>query len=121
MQDVLKTLEPEARPRKKQTLSQALGLLETSAPPPTDEEIKQWLEEHRAEKFRTCLEAFEICDVTRHTLQQAETLSGNDFEDNLQIACATLQNLNAIVTRDKAGFQNSSVAVFDPADLLAQL
>ena len=42
---------------------------------------------------RTCLEAFEICDVTHHTLQLAETLSGNDFEDNLQIACATLQNL----------------------------
>lgn len=60
---------------------------------------------------RTCLEAFEICDVTRHTLQHAETLSGNDFEDNLQIACATLQNLDAIVTRDKAGFQNSSVAI----------
>jgi predicted nucleic acid-binding protein len=70
---------------------------------------------------RTCLEAFEICDVPRHTLQHAETLSGNDFEDNLQIACATLQNLDAIATRDKAGFQNSSIAIFEPADLLAQL
>lgn len=70
---------------------------------------------------RTCLEAFEICDVTRHTLQHAGTLLGNDFEDNLQIACATLQNLDAIVTRDQAGFQHSSLPVFDPADLLAQL
>lgn len=51
VQDVLKTLEPEARQHKKQTLSQALGLLETSAPPLTDEEIKQWLEEHRMEKY----------------------------------------------------------------------
>lgn len=51
VQDVLKTLEPEAHPRKKQTLSQALGLLATSAPPPSDEEIKQWLEEHRTEKY----------------------------------------------------------------------
>lgn len=70
---------------------------------------------------RTCLEAFEICDVTRHTLQLAETLPGNDFEDNLQIACATLQNLDAIVTRDKAGFQSLSMAVFEPADLLTKL
>lgn len=70
---------------------------------------------------RTCLEAFEVCDVTRHTLQHAETLLGNDFEDNRPIACATLQNLDAIITRDKAGFQNASLPVFDPADLLAQL
>ncbi len=39
------------RPRKKQTLSQALGLLATSAPPPSEEEVKQWLEEHRTEKY----------------------------------------------------------------------
>lgn len=51
VQDVLKTLEPEACPRKKQTLSQALGLLATSAPPPSDEEVKQWLEEHRTQKY----------------------------------------------------------------------
>jgi hypothetical protein len=51
VQDVLKTLEPEARLRQKQTLPQALGLLETSAPPPSDEEIRQWLEDHRTEKY----------------------------------------------------------------------
>jgi hypothetical protein len=37
VQDVLKTLEPEARPRKKETLPQALGLLEISAPPHTND------------------------------------------------------------------------------------
>lgn len=68
---------------------------------------------------RTCLAAFEIRD--RHMLQRAETLTGNDFEDNLQIACATLQTLDAIITRDQAGFQNLTIAVFDPADLLTQL
>ncbi len=68
---------------------------------------------------RTCLEAFEIRD--RHTLQHAETLLGNDFEDNLQIACATLQNLDAIVTRDQAGFQNASLPVFASAERLIQL
>lgn len=47
VQDVLK----KAHPRKKQTLSQALGLLATSAPPPSDEEVKPWLEEHRTEKY----------------------------------------------------------------------
>jgi predicted nucleic acid-binding protein len=71
--------------------------------------------------IRTCLEAFEICEVTRHTLQQAESLSGSDFEDNLQIACATLQNMDAIITRDKAGFQNLNISVFAPAEFLTQL
>jgi hypothetical protein len=33
------------------TLSLALGLLATDKPAPTDEEIEQWLEEHRMEKY----------------------------------------------------------------------
>lgn len=49
VQDVLKTLEL-ARPRQA-TLSRALGLLATNQPAPTDEEVKQWLDEHRMEKY----------------------------------------------------------------------
>lgn len=70
---------------------------------------------------RTCLEAFEICIVDRAALEQAETLSGSDFEDNLQIACASLAGLDAIVTRDPAGFKTSVIPIFTPADLLKQL
>ena len=54
--------------------------------------------------IRTCLDAFEICEVNRLTLEQAEILSGSDFEDNLQITCASIKNLEAIITRDKSGF-----------------
>jgi hypothetical protein len=53
VQDVLKTLAPpveEARPRRK-TLQEAEGLLATDQPPPTDEQIEQWLDEHRMEKY----------------------------------------------------------------------
>jgi hypothetical protein len=53
VQDVLKTLtarlEPPRRPGD--TLTRALGLLATDQPPPTDEEIKQWIDEHRMEKY----------------------------------------------------------------------
>jgi len=57
IQDVLRTLEPQDEPRDRQngthdTLSLALGLLATERPAPTDEEIAQWLDEHRAEKYR---------------------------------------------------------------------
>lgn len=53
VQEVLSTLAPEvlsSRPRHK-TLEKALGLLATSQPAPSDAEIKQWLDEHRMEKY----------------------------------------------------------------------
>lgn len=70
---------------------------------------------------RTCLEAFEICVVDRRTLEQAEGLPGNDFEDNVQIACASIADLDAIVTRDKKGFKAATIPVLAPSELLRQL
>jgi hypothetical protein len=51
----------------------------------------------------------------------ARTLSGNDFEDNLQIACAILAGLDVIVTRDTKGFGEAPIPVLKPQDLLAQI
>lgn len=53
LQDVLKTLAPEAeKPRvKTPTLQKALGLLATDQPAPTDAEVEQMLDEHRREKY----------------------------------------------------------------------
>lgn len=54
VQDVLKTLAPEGSgaPPPRQTLAKALGLLAQNQTAPTDEEIQQWLDEHRTEKYR---------------------------------------------------------------------
>lgn len=52
VQDILKTLGSQShasRPRRN-TLKRALGLLETVSPP-SDEEVKQWLEEERLGKY----------------------------------------------------------------------
>jgi predicted nucleic acid-binding protein len=70
---------------------------------------------------RICLDAFAICIVDRQSLEQAIELPSDDFEDNLQIACAILAGLDAIVTRDKDGFQGSTIAVLTPTELLTQL
>ncbi len=70
---------------------------------------------------RTCLEAFEICAIDRQTLEQAEALPGDDFEDNLQMAGASIAGLDAIATRNKADFADSAVPVLTPVELLAQL
>jgi hypothetical protein len=53
VQDVLNTLAPEVKPSRsrRKTLEKALGLLATSQPAPSDAEIKQWLDEHRMEKY----------------------------------------------------------------------
>jgi hypothetical protein len=52
VQELLKTLEAEAEPfRAEDTLRVARGLLATGKPAPTDEEVAQWLEEHRLEKY----------------------------------------------------------------------
>ncbi|MBI3912854.1 MAG: PIN domain-containing protein [Chloroflexi bacterium] len=71
--------------------------------------------------IRVCLESFEICTVDRQTLEHANELVGNDFEDNLQIACATLADLDAIVTRDQPDFSVAAMPVYTPAELLARL
>jgi len=54
VQEILKTLaaEAEAKPAPRQTLGKALGLVSKHQPAPTDEEIQQWLDEHRLEKYR---------------------------------------------------------------------
>jgi hypothetical protein len=54
----------------------------------------------------------------RQTLDYARKLSGADFEDDLQIACAVQSQLDAIVTRDPAGFSSSVIAVYTTAQLL---
>ena len=51
--DVFETLLPEMSPprRKRKTLNEALGLLATEQPAPSDAEIQQWLDERRMEKY----------------------------------------------------------------------
>jgi predicted nucleic acid-binding protein len=70
---------------------------------------------------RICLDAFAICTVDRQALEQAIDLPADDFEDNLQIVCATLAGLDAIITRDKDGFQGSTLTVLTPTELLTHL
>lgn len=52
IQDLLKTIEPDEQPaRRPDTLHQALGLLATDQPAPSEEETAHWLAEHRSEKY----------------------------------------------------------------------
>lgn len=68
-----------------------------------------------------CLAAFEIAPVDRQTLEDAIALPGNDFEDNVQIACATRTGVDAIVTRNRDDFAHAPIPVLTPAEHLTRL
>lgn len=63
-----------------------------------------------------CLEDFNIVPVDRAMLEVARRLPGRDFEDNVQIACATREGLDLIVTRDPAGFRDAPMPAVEPAE-----
>lgn len=67
------------------------------------------------------LELMEICTVDRAVLEQAILFDRDDFEDAVQIACAIRLGLDAIVTRDVAGFTNSLISIISPENLKNKL
>ena len=77
--------------------------------------------ERALQSVRICQATFEILVVDRSALAHAATLAGNDFEDNVLIACATRGGLDMIVARDTAGFVGAPLAVLTPTEVLARL
>ncbi|NJL55042.1 PIN domain-containing protein [bacterium] len=63
----------------------------------------------------------QLCAVNRQTIETALSLGLTDFEDGIQLACATLSQLDAVVTRDSQDFSGSTLPIYSPTDLLAQL
>jgi predicted nucleic acid-binding protein len=70
---------------------------------------------------RLCLQVFAIVAVDGRLLQAADALPGLDFEDNVLVAAAATNHLDAIVTRDSTGFADSQVIVLTPAELIARI
>jgi predicted nucleic acid-binding protein len=70
---------------------------------------------------QVCLDAFNIGTVDRAVLERAQALSGSDYEDNVQIACAEFTGLDAIVTRNPNDYEGSPIAVWSPAECLKNL
>lgn len=70
---------------------------------------------------RVCLDTFVVCRVDSTVLEDAYRLAGKDFEDDLQIACATAEKLDAIITRNLADFQHAVLPVYTPLDWIAHI
>src|SRR5579859_1638866 len=63
------------------------------------------------------LGAFGLLAIDAPLLQQARALPGNDFEDNVQIACALNAQLDVIITRNLGDFQLSPVPAIEPSQI----
>ena len=68
-----------------------------------------------------CLQGFAIVGVDHGTLTSALALTGTEFEDNVQIACAQTAGLDRIVTRNTADFAHSPIPIADPPTLIGQI
>lgn len=68
-----------------------------------------------------CLREFGIVAVTREVLVAARALSGPDFEDDVQVACAQAGTLQLIVTRDPAGFAQAPIHAIQPDEISSHL
>ncbi len=74
-----------------------------------------------AAAIRRLLQLLTVAPVTHAALDDALGLAFRDFEDAVLDAAASHAGLDAIVTRDAAGFAASRLRVFAPAELLAAL
>ena len=66
-----------------------------------------------------CHSTLTICTVDHAIITRALNLPGQDFEDNVVIACAERENLDAIVTRNQKDFQHSAISVYTPSQWIA--
>jgi hypothetical protein len=49
--ELVRGLGEQRKPAPRDTLSRARGLLRTEQPPPSDEDVKQMIDEHRMSKY----------------------------------------------------------------------
>jgi predicted nucleic acid-binding protein len=77
--------------------------------------------ETAVEAVRRILIGLEFCEVNRTVAEAALTHGLKDFEDGIQLACATLNHLDVIVTRDLKDFAGANFSVCSIADLLSRL
>jgi predicted nucleic acid-binding protein len=71
--------------------------------------------------IKRLLIGLQFCVVDRQTIETALSFDLKDFEDSIQLACATLNQLDAIVTRDRKDFISSPLPIYSPAELLNQI
>lgn len=77
------------------------------------------LNKHIAKEFiLNLLNYVEVLEVNKSIILDALTTDNADFEDAIQINSSLRNDLDAIITRNKKDFLNSSVPTFTPDEFL---
>ena len=82
---------------------------------------KQVRPDRAKQAVEACLLGFAIIGVDRPVIAAALSLPGNDFEDNVQIACAQSAGLGFIVTRNTTDFAHSPIPALEPPAVISHL
>lgn len=78
--------------------------------------------QERAQQIvQVCLDVLSMLPVDQAALSAAIVRPEVDFEDAVQISVANIAGVDAIVTRDEAGFMQSPVPVVTPLQLVERL
>jgi predicted nucleic acid-binding protein len=67
------------------------------------------------------LALMEVCPVNRDILEAAFASNLRDFEDAVQLACATASGLDAIITRNPQDFVGATLPILSASELLESL
>lgn len=79
---------------------------------------------HSSEKakdaIKTLFSFMNIAGVSSLEIEKALELDWNDFEDCVQYSVAEISQMDAIITRNKSDYKNSSIPVYTPEDFIAK-
>lgn len=85
--------------------------------------LKKYLQEKQLRSvLYELLDYLTVIPVDVDILKKGLLSSHKDFEDSIQILCASsIENIDCIVTRNLKDFKNSELPVFNPDELLLNL
>jgi predicted nucleic acid-binding protein len=64
------------------------------------------------------LVGLQLCPVNRQVIEVALNINLKDFEDSIQLACATVNQLAAIITRNTKDFVDGPLPIYTPTEFL---
>ena len=76
---------------------------------------------HASEALLNLLSILAVAPVDQDSILKALALGWPDFEDALQMVCATNSHVDYLVSRNKADFESTSLPIVTPAELLTLL
>jgi predicted nucleic acid-binding protein len=71
--------------------------------------------------IRRLLIGLHLCAVDRQTVETALNFDLRDFEDAVQLACATINQLDGVITRNHRDFTGSKLPIYSPTEIIDQV